>query len=115
MICRQTLRQALRSLACVVLLIMSRPALAANPDYVWKSVAISGAQALVAGVVTHPSGLVCIRTDVGGAYRWDRPNSRWIALNDSFAFTNRDCFGCRFSGTLSVNRPLGWSGRIEPE
>lgn len=66
--------------------VVSEPSLA--------GVAISGAQALVAGVVTHPSGLVCIRTDVGGAYRWDRPNSRWIALNDSFAFTNRDCFGC---------------------
>ncbi|HEX2099340.1 MAG TPA: sialidase family protein, partial [Candidatus Synoicihabitans sp.] len=51
--------------------------------YSWRSIALGGG-GFVTGVVYHLNapGLVYARTDVGGAYRWDGPTSRWVALND---------------------------------
>ncbi len=60
----------------------------------WKTVSVSGAQCLVTSVITHSSGLVCIRTDVGGAYKWDRTNSKWIPLTDFITFDNREHYQC---------------------
>jgi hypothetical protein len=36
------------------------------------------------GIITHPTqpGLMYIRSDVGGAYRWDSTNKIWIPLTD---------------------------------
>ncbi len=64
--------------------------------YVWKNVALSGAGAMVTGIIAHPlqQGLFYIRTDVGGSYRWDSANSKWIPLNDSLSFSLSDDYCC---------------------
>ncbi len=51
--------------------------------YVWDSVAIGGG-GFVSAVIPSRSepGVVYARTDVGGAYRWDKAAARWVPLLD---------------------------------
>lgn len=67
----------------VILIFQSYQVKAQSEDYVWKSIAIGGG-GFVSGIITSKtqSGLIYARTDVGGAYRWDGANSRWIPLLD---------------------------------
>lgn len=62
-----------------------------NPAYSWKSVEISGG-GFVSGLLFHPAqpGLLYARTDVGGAYRWNGPRGRWLALNDDIGGLNNE-------------------------
>ena len=57
--------------------------LAPAQRYQWDSVPIGGG-GFVSGIITSKStpNLRYARTDVGGAYRWDQPNGKWIPLND---------------------------------
>ena len=57
---------------------------AASENYTWKNVEIEGG-GFVTGIIFHPTGheLLYARTDVGGVFRFDREQDRWIALNDS--------------------------------
>jgi xyloglucan-specific exo-beta-1,4-glucanase len=65
------------------LLLVSLQSLSQSDTYNWNSVAIGGG-GFVSGIITSKtqSGLIYARTDVGGAYRWDSANSRWIPLLD---------------------------------
>lgn len=51
--------------------------------YKWDTVAMGGG-GYVTGVIPSKSerGVIYMRTDVGGAYRWDAPRERWIPLQD---------------------------------
>jgi hypothetical protein len=51
--------------------------------YTWKPVVVPAGGAIQDVVYSQVSqGLIYLRTDMGGAYRWDNTNSVWIPLTD---------------------------------
>lgn len=57
---------------------------AAPVAYTWRNVSVGGG-GFAPGIVFSPveRGLAYLRTDMGGAYRWDARAGRWIALQDA--------------------------------
>lgn len=55
------------------------------PAYVWKSVKVGGG-GFIPGIVFSrvEPGLVYLRSDMGGAYRWDEPQKTWTPMHDQF-------------------------------
>ena len=74
---RWLLQAALAAAACVCVLA------AADAPFAWKSVNTQG-MGYVTGLVIHPKAPhdIYIRTDVGGAYRFDRGGQRWQPISD---------------------------------
>ncbi len=60
----------------------------------WESVNTQG-MGYVTGLVVHPLAPndIYIRTDVGGAYRFDRTNQYWVPLLDQFGTLNSETYG----------------------
>jgi xyloglucan-specific exo-beta-1,4-glucanase len=55
----------------------------ATQTYQWKAVAMGGGGFVSAVIPSkNEQGLVYARTDVGGAYRWDKHQSLWVPLLD---------------------------------
>lgn len=54
-------------------------------SYNWSNVAIGGG-GYITGIVYNPTeeGLAYVRTDIGGAYRFDKEQDRWVAITDCF-------------------------------
>jgi hypothetical protein len=54
--------------------------------YVWKNVTVGGG-GFAPGIVFSPAakGLAYLRTDMGGAYRWEARKRAWLPLMDGFA------------------------------
>lgn len=54
--------------------------------YHWRNVVVGGG-GFAPEIIYSPAerGLAYLRTDMGGAYRWDEANQRWIPLEDGFA------------------------------
>ncbi len=70
-------------------------------NYHWDNVVIGGG-GYVTGIVANPAekDLIFIRTDVGGAYRWDKTGKsfnknqgKWLPLTDNFSFDNWNLYG----------------------
>lgn len=62
--------------------------------YEWKNVPIVGG-GFVDGIVCHPTtpGVRYCRTDMGGAYRWEETEERWIPLLDWIALDESNLQG----------------------
>lgn len=79
------LRQKKLACLCLLLLCVVFPGYkvaAQSNGYVWKNAPVGGG-GFVTGIVTHKtSGDRYCRTDVGGAYRWDAANNKWVQLLD---------------------------------
>ncbi|MGA7711630.1 MAG: hypothetical protein WCA81_07000 [Rhizomicrobium sp.] len=68
---------------CTLLLCLAWAPRASAADYVWHNVKIGGG-GYIPGVIFSPveRGLVYLRSDMGGIYRWDAQAQRWIPLQD---------------------------------
>lgn len=66
--------------------------------YDWKNVRIDGG-GFVPGIIFNEAepNLIYARTDIGGAYRWDETNQRWIPMMDWVGWDN---WG--WNGVLSI-------------
>ena len=74
-------------------LFMSLNVFSQTTGYVWKNAPIGGG-GFVTGIVTHKtSGDRYCRTDVGGAYRWDATNNKWVQLLDWLDDSQSDLYG----------------------
>ena len=62
--------------------------------YVWNNVAIKGG-GFVTGIVFSPAApnLIYVRTDVGGAYRYDITAERWVPITDFVAQSEANLMG----------------------
>ena len=83
-------------LAAAALLGVAGGVAAAEPTkpYQWASVPFGGG-GFVDGFLYHPKapGLLYARTDIGGMYRYDRRDHRWIPLLDHLAKSDGDLMG----------------------
>ncbi len=65
-----------------------------NIPYSFQNVAVV-AGGFITGIVPHPTakGLMYLRTDIGGAYRWDESSKTWIPLTDWVSMTDSNLMG----------------------
>ena len=79
-----------------LLAVCSDPVARAGPSeiYTWDRVAIGGG-GYVTGIVAHPTerNLLYIRTDNGGAYRWDAPTDSWIWITNHWTVAEKNYYG----------------------
>jgi photosystem II stability/assembly factor-like uncharacterized protein len=73
------------------------PPAAARPPhaaYSFRNVAIVGG-GFIPGILAHPTArnLFYVRTDIGGAYRWDEKAQQWIPLTDWVTMANNNMLG----------------------
>lgn len=75
-------------LLSMLVVLHAASALAAEP-YLWKNVKVGGG-GFIPGIVfsTVEPGLAFLRSDMGGAYRWDKEQEQWLPLHDHLAESN---------------------------
>jgi photosystem II stability/assembly factor-like uncharacterized protein len=73
-------------------------------SYTWRNVQIVGG-GYIPAVIFNPTekNLIYLRTDIGGAYRWDETNQRWIPLLDAISFDDWNLTGVDSLATDPVN------------
>lgn len=73
--------------------------MATTPSYTWKNAQIV-AGGFITGFVAHPTqqNLFYVRTDIGGAYRWNAATSSWIPLTDWITRANSNYIGIESIG-----------------
>ncbi|MCW3060852.1 MAG: carbohydrate-binding protein [Capsulimonas sp.] len=70
-----------------------------SQPYQWRNVAII-AGGFVDGLLFSPTqeGLAYARTDIGGAYQWDKAAKQWVPLNDWAGGKDGNLLGCESIG-----------------
>ncbi|MDP4270048.1 MAG: secretion protein, partial [Bacteroidota bacterium] len=83
-----------RFIAALILICVSfLSAIESYAQYTFKNAPIGGG-GFVTGLITHPTtGDRYCRTDVGGAYRWDATNNKWVQLLDWLNDSQGDLYG----------------------
>lgn len=78
----------------------------ATEAYTWKNVQIVGG-GFVDGIIYHPKAnhIRYCRTDMGGAYRWDNNQERWISMLDWINYDDYNLVGVE-SIAVDPNDPL---------
>ncbi|PYG86534.1 dockerin type I repeat protein [Ruminiclostridium sufflavum DSM 19573] len=63
--------------------------------YSWENVTIGGGGGFIPGIIYSQAekDLIYARTDIGGAYRWNKDTSSWIPLMDSFDLDEYSYYG----------------------
>lgn len=63
---------------------------ASSEEYTWNNVVTGGGGGFIPGIIfnTKEKDLIYARTDIGGAYRWNKTNSSWTPLTDSVGWTD---------------------------
>ncbi len=98
------LKRRVLLLVCVFLLTSVFTRAQTTEQYNWGNVAIGGG-GFVSGIITSKTqpGLMYARTDVGGAYRWDIANSKWIPLVDFADENTQGLLGVESLATDALN------------
>jgi photosystem II stability/assembly factor-like uncharacterized protein len=81
-------------LSGLALLLATQGTLPVAVPYRWKSVQIVGA-GFIDGIVFHPTAkdVRYARTDMGGAYRWDTGEGRWMPILDWVPYADLNLMG----------------------
>lgn len=80
--------------SCILILEGGNHLNAQNSEpYKWNSVAIGGGGFVSAIITEKNEGVIYGRTDVGGAYRFDRTSNKWIPLMDWASDEQQGMFG----------------------
>lgn len=81
-------------LSSIIVFAPFKPTCSTTKKYYWNNVSIGGG-GYVTGVYSHQKqqNLTYIRTDVGGFYRWNSVDFRWIPLTDHFGLANSNYYG----------------------
>jgi len=76
--------------------------------YTWKSV-ISGGGGFIPGIIFHPKekDLIYLRTDMGGAYRYNKTKEEWDCITDMFGKDEAD-----YNGVLSLAVDINDADRV---
>jgi xyloglucan-specific exo-beta-1,4-glucanase len=78
---------------------------ASAQTYTWNNAVTSGGGGFIPGIVFNPAqqNLIYARTDIGGAYRWDPTNQRWIPLMDWVGFADWNTLGVESIATDPID------------
>jgi hypothetical protein len=89
-------RQKTLAFLCLLFAIIGFPdyqVKAQTSGYTWKHAPVGGA-GFVTGIITNQtSGDRYCRTDIGGAYRWDAANNKWVQLLDWLSESESGFYG----------------------
>src|SRR5580698_4872723 len=92
---------------CSVLAILfSNCAFAQNSaGYTWANAYTGGGGGYIPNIIFNPSqrNLIYVRTDIGGAYRWNPTTSLWVPLMDWVSWDNWNMLGVESLATDPVN------------
>ncbi|HEV3036594.1 MAG TPA: xyloglucanase [Candidatus Angelobacter sp.] len=101
----RTVSRCVAILATIVLGTYLFSATAFPQSYTWKNVDTSGGGGFIPGMIFNPSqqNLIYVRTDIGGAYRWDPTNNHWIPLMDWVGFDDWNTLGVESIATDPVD------------